>query len=68
MAIKETPAAVEHVSCQICMKEIPLSEAVVPEATEYVAHFCGVECYDKWKRQPGNPIGQEDIQTSSSPL
>jgi hypothetical protein len=57
-----------RVACTICMKEVPISEAVVPEATDYVAHFCGVECYDKWKRQPDNASAQEDAPTSSAPL
>jgi len=40
---------------KVCMKEIPFSEAVVPEAIDYVAHFCGVQCYDKWRNQPAAP-------------
>ena len=44
---KPEPVPVEPVTCEICLKEVPLSEAIVPEATEYVAHFCGLACYDK---------------------
>jgi hypothetical protein len=40
-----------HVACAVCMKEIPLSDAVVPEAKDYVAHFCGLDCYQKWRQQ-----------------
>jgi hypothetical protein len=68
MPTKDIPVEPVHVACTICMKEVPISEAIVPEATEYVAHFCGVECYDKWRRQPGNPSSQEDIPTSSAPI
>lgn len=50
---KPEPVPVEHVACEICLKEVPLSEAIVPEATDYVAHFCGLDCYDKWKSQQG---------------
>jgi hypothetical protein len=39
------------VPCDICCKEIPLSEAMIPEAADYVAHFCGLECYTTWKQQ-----------------
>lgn len=39
------------VSCELCMKEVPLSEARNFEAEDYVAHFCGIECYAEWKRQ-----------------
>ncbi len=61
MPTKDTAVSPVHVACTICMKEVPISEAIVPEATEYVAHFCGVECYDKWRRQPGNPSLQDGI-------
>lgn len=39
-----------HVACDTCLKEVPLSEAVVPEANDYFVHFCGLECYEKWKQ------------------
>lgn len=42
---------VEIISCEICMKEVPVSEAVIPEAADYVVNFCGLECYAKWKNQ-----------------
>lgn len=48
---KPKPVEVEQVACEICLKEVPLSEAISPEATDYVAHFCGLDCYDKWKNQ-----------------
>lgn len=41
----------EQVSCEVCMKEIPVSEARSSEASDYVHHFCGAECYEKWKKQ-----------------
>ncbi|OGT14381.1 MAG: hypothetical protein A2342_04085 [Gallionellales bacterium RIFOXYB12_FULL_54_9] len=45
----------EMISCEICCKEVPLSEATIPEAVDYIAHFCGLECYSKW-RQQADPI------------
>lgn len=33
--------------------EISLSEAVVPEALDYVVHFCGLDCYERWRLQIG---------------
>jgi len=45
------PSEIEKVSCDICRKEVPLSEAMVPEAADYVAHFCGLDCYKQWKEQ-----------------
>lgn len=49
---------VEKVPCDVCRKEVPLSSAVIPEAEDYVAYFCGLECYEKWKQQSGN-TGQQ---------
>ena len=45
------PSEIDKISCDICRKEVPLSEAMVPEAEEYVAHFCGLDCYTQWKEQ-----------------
>jgi hypothetical protein len=39
------------ISCQICQHEIPLSEAVVSEASDYVVYFCGLDCYERWRTQ-----------------
>lgn len=41
----------ELVSCKICLKEIPKSEAKMNEAVDYVYHFCGLECFEKWQNQ-----------------
>ncbi len=42
------PVEPEHVSCKVCLKEVPKSEAEIAEAQDYVLHFCGLECYDQW--------------------
>lgn len=41
----------DTIDCSICMKEVPISEASSEEASDYVLHFCGLECYTKWKEQ-----------------
>ena len=41
-------------ACDICLKEIPASESKNCEATDYVIHFCGLECYEKWRKQPAD--------------
>lgn len=41
----------EQVACEVCMKEVPKSEATVPEAADYVMYFCGLDCHEKWKNQ-----------------
>jgi len=49
MSEKMTPKEPEHISCDICMKEVPIDEANSFEAQDYVVHFCGLECYEKWR-------------------
>jgi len=51
MPEKMTPKEPEHVPCDICMKEVPIDEANSFEAVDYVIHFCGLECLEKWKQQ-----------------
>ena len=41
----------ETVPCEVCLKEIPRSDAKISEVDDYVAHFCGIDCYDKWQRE-----------------
>ena len=53
MSKSEKPFEPENVECEICLKEIPLSEAKNAEAVDYVHHFCGLECYAKWKKKNG---------------
>ncbi len=43
--------APERVSCEICLKDVPKSEAAMAEARDYVAYFCGLDCYRKWIEQ-----------------
>lgn len=59
MAQSEKPVA-EMVPCEVCLKEIPASEAKTAEAVDYVVHFCGIDCYAKWKeQQPRENKGSE---------
>jgi YHS domain-containing protein len=42
-----------HVTCKVCMKEVPLSAAKSDEASDYVYYFCGSDCYAKWRLKEG---------------
>ncbi len=37
------------VACCVCCKEIPLDAAFTPDGAEYVEHFCGLECYQRFQ-------------------
>ena len=48
MTPSDQPVDATLVSCEVCLKEIPKSEASVPEAIDYFVYFCGADCYQKW--------------------
>lgn len=47
----DKPVETVLVACEICLKEVPPNDAANPETDDYVAHFCGLECYEIWKNQ-----------------
>jgi hypothetical protein len=51
MAEQMPPVEPQRVPCEVCLKEVPKSEAAIAEARDYVAYFCGLECYEKWRRE-----------------
>jgi hypothetical protein len=61
MTADARPTETTRVACEVCLKEVPRSEAAVAEARDYVAYFCGLECYEKWKSQRPAPP-EADVQ------
>lgn len=51
MAENAKPVGRGLVPCETCLKLVPRSEAASAEARDYVAYFCGLECYEKWTRE-----------------
>lgn len=45
------PRAPEKVSCRQCGRELPPEEAIGAEARDYVLWFCGLDCYQAWRRE-----------------
>lgn len=45
----ENDESCEVQSCELCLAEIPASVGTSYEGPDYVHHFCGLECMDKWK-------------------
>src|SRR4051794_2413653 len=63
----DPPVVLERVSCWQAFIEIPLSEAVVPEALDYVVYFCGLDCYELWRNQAGAAsIGDPETQCNEA--
>lgn len=49
----DRPYSEQKISCDVCLKEIPPSEAKSSEGESYVLNFCGLDCYEEWRaRQP----------------
>ena len=38
-----------RITCAVCQHEVPISEAVVAEATDYLVNLCGLDCYQRWR-------------------
>lgn len=49
MGISVTTIDTGNVACEVCLKEIPLDEAGIVEANDYVLYFCGLDCYHQWR-------------------
>ena len=45
------PVEKAMIECELCLKEVPVSAAKSVEISDYVHHFCGLECYNQWKEQ-----------------
>ena len=37
------------IRCAVCGIEVPLDEAVVPEAADQLTYLCGLDCYARWR-------------------
>ena len=62
MSKTTNPLPSVQVSCEVCMAEIPASEAKSEEAADYVIFFCGLECYESWSTQ-GNEESESSVKT-----
>jgi len=57
--------SLQQISCQVCITEIPVSEVVNEEATDYVIYFFGLDCYDEWRHLADNSETQTPVDTSN---
>lgn len=37
-------------ACDFCLKELPDSGPIAEEGQDYIAHFCGLDCLEAWRR------------------
>lgn len=55
MTTSEKLVEVELIECEICLREVPITEATNPEASDYVVHYYGLDCYERWTAQNEKP-------------
>ena len=61
MTKKPIPKEPGYVACEVCLAEIPESVAMSSEGDEYTQHFCGIECYNKWREE--SEAGKAGVKT-----
>lgn len=47
-------------TCDFCLKDLPGKDSIREEGGDYVAHFCGLECYAAWQKRHGHDQRDED--------
>jgi len=47
----DATVVLDSVPCNVCQHEVPSSEALLAEAVDYVVYFCGLDCYERWRKQ-----------------
>ncbi|MFZ5541264.1 MAG: DUF3330 domain-containing protein [Pseudomonadota bacterium] len=67
MVTTEQPVETPLVACEICLKEVPQSEAINAEAVDYVAHFCGIDCYRRWVERAAESAAAEPATSDREP-
>lgn len=55
------PEEPELVDCETCLAQIPADSAINAESDDYVLHFCGIECYRKWRAQQAESGPESEI-------
>lgn len=50
------------IACEVCLKEIPPSVDQSLEGPDYIYHYCGLECYEEWRRQREQAEAAEPAQ------
>lgn len=53
-----------RMSCDVCLAEIPADAVNVTDTQDYVHHFCGLGCFEVWKKQAGSP--ENDVPPESA--
>nr|CAB65710.1 Urf-2 protein [Xanthomonas campestris] len=61
------PTVSDCTTCCECCKEIPLDAALTAEGSEYVLHFCGLECYQRFQARAQARAVSDTAPADNSP-
>ena len=56
------PKDPQSVFCEVCLKRVPKSAALVDEGRDAIAYFCSTGCYEKWASPRGEARLPHDTQ------
>lgn len=62
MTRETTPGRPERVFCEMCAKPVSRAGALMAEAIDYVAYFCGSICYEKWRGDRAPVLPPHEVQ------
>lgn len=65
MNLQTIPLHAERVFCEICLKDVVKSEAMLGEMRDNVAYFCGPNCYAKWMKQHAAHASRKTAETQA---
>jgi hypothetical protein len=52
----------QSVFCEVCLKRVPLSEALMSEMRDGTAYFCSAGCYERWHGEHPAEPPTHDVQ------
>jgi len=50
------------------LAQVPTASAATPEMTEYVAHYCGLDCFAKWVDRDVAASGRRTGRSGATPI
>jgi hypothetical protein len=60
---KETrPVDPQSAFCEVCLKRVPKSEALMDEGRDGTVYFCGAGCYERWQGSRAAVPPAQDVQ------
>ena len=59
------PLDSQGVFCEVCVKPVRKSEALLSEGRDSIAYFCGPDCYETWLGARGSQPPPDDVQEGS---